>query len=69
MQYIFENKSEILEKTQECIWSILDRKYNDCKNALESFTNNGVDNTQEKLQVDENLFQLWALSRVKEGFK
>lgn len=68
LQFVLNNKSVIIEKTQECVKTIVNRKCDNCIKALNSFTNYGMYNTQEKLEVEEYLFQFWALSKAKEGF-
>lgn len=66
---VINRRDEIINKTNNCIKNIIDKRYNTCKQALESLTKFGASTSEESDEIPKNLYQFWALSRAMEGFK
>lgn len=62
---MIEKWDSIFNDTNETINSLIDAKYAACKDALESMTVCGASIAVEEEESLENLYNFWALSRVK----
>jgi ubiquinone/menaquinone biosynthesis C-methylase UbiE len=64
---IKKNKAQVILNTRKKIEAILNRKYDECKKALESLTYYQSETSEETAAEANLLYDFWALSRAIEG--
>ncbi len=62
-------KDGAIANTKRNIELILDRKLEDCKKTLESFTKYPAETEHEEKSKPKHLYDFWALNRIKEARK
>jgi len=62
-------KQTVLNGTQKLVKEIIFRKLTLCKQQLESLTNCGIGNDDERKTIHSLLYQFWALNSIKERMK
>ena len=66
IQTLQENAATAIQNTRECLNRLLARKFEQCKQMLTSFTEQGLETEEENSDKISALYNLWALLRASE---